>query len=178
MKVIVLGSGIIGVTTAYFLAKNGHQVTVIDRQPEPARETSFANGGQLSYSHAEPWATATVLPKVFKWMFKKDAPLVFNPFQLDIDMWKWALKFLTNCNQKAADRNTENTLRLALYSKKVLHEILAQEEIEFSYKQLGILHIFQDQKMLDGQLKQAEFQNQWNCPYEVKTCECFKKNQF
>lgn len=176
MKVIVLGSGVIGVTTAYFLARNGHSVTVIDRQPESAMETSYANGGQLSYSHAEPWATPTVLPKIFKWMLKSDAPLVFNPFRIDPDMWKWGLKFLANCTQKRAEINTENTLRLALYSQKMLHEILREADIDFSYKKLGILHVFQDQKMIDAQIIQAELQKKLGCPYEVlSTDECYKK---
>ena len=88
MKIIILGSGVIGVSAAYVLGSRGHEVEVIERQPESGRETSFANGGQLSYSHAEPWANPSVTGKVLKWMFREDAPLVFKP-RADYEMIKW-----------------------------------------------------------------------------------------
>src|ERR1700761_8774201 len=117
MKICVLGAGVLGVTTAYELAKRGHEVTVIERNSEPARECSFANGGQLSYSHSEPWANPYVFPKLFKWMWQDDAPLVFR-FSAAPHRWRWALLFLRNCAPASARRNSETMLRLGLYSKK------------------------------------------------------------
>ena len=96
MKLCILGSGVIGVTTAYALASRGHEVTVIERNSEASRECSFANGGQLSYSHAEPWANPGVFLKLWKWMFQEDAPLVLRP-RADIHMMRWGLLFLYNC---------------------------------------------------------------------------------
>src|ERR1700761_144863 len=116
MKIIVLGSGLLGVSTAYELGRRGHEVTVLDRHPESAAETSFANGGQLSYSHAEPWANPSVLPKILPWMFRSDAPLVLRP-RLDAQMIKWGLSFLRNCTDKRAHVNCANILRLGMYSK-------------------------------------------------------------
>src|SRR5215469_7600792 len=96
MKIVILGAGVIGVTTAYYLGARGHQVEVIERNKASAMETSFANGGQLSFSHAEPWATPGALKKAAKWMFRDDAPLVLRP-RADIDMINWGLKFIANC---------------------------------------------------------------------------------
>ena len=107
MKVLILGSGVIGVTTAYVLASRGHSVEVIDRQPGSALECSYANGGQLSYSHGEPWPTPQVLRKLPKWMLHKDSPLIFRP-RIDVDMYIWGLKFLRNCTTQRAELNCMN----------------------------------------------------------------------
>src|SRR5690349_2161119 len=96
MKVIVLGAGVVGTTAAWYLAKAGHQVSVIERQAAAGLETSFANGGQISVSHAEPWAHPGAPLKVFKWMFSEDAPLLFRP-RLDLRQWQWCLEFLREC---------------------------------------------------------------------------------
>ena len=167
MKITILGAGLTGVTTAYLLAERGHEVTVIERESGSALETSFANGGQLSYSHAEPWATPGVIPKIFKWLGRKDSPLVINP-SLSPDMWIWCLKFLLNCTPAKTRYNTENTLRLALYSKKVFQEVRSRENIDFNFLANGILHIFKDNKSLDKAAEQAKFQNKiLNCPFEI-----------
>jgi D-amino-acid dehydrogenase len=170
MKIIVLGSGVIGVTTAYLLAARGHTVEVIERKSECAAETSFANGGQLSYSHAEPWANPSVLPKVFKWMFKDDAPLVLRP-RLDYRMMKWGLQFLSNCTTRAAERNAITLLRLGIYSKRKFEQVCSYTGIEFDRRMDGILHVFDDRKELDHAIAQAHFQEKFGCKEEVLTLD-------
>ena len=160
MKVIILGSGLLGVTTAYELAKRGCQVTVLERQPEIAAETSFANGGQLSYSHAEPWANPGVLRKLPSWMMRDDAPLVFRP-RTDLQMIKWGLKFLRNCTHERARINTVNLLRLGLYSRQKMLELVKETGIQFDYSERGILHIFSHEEEFDGAKRQIEFQSKF-----------------
>ena len=122
MKIIILGSGLLGVTAAYELGKRGFEVTVFDRGANSASETSYANGGQLSYSHAEPWASPSVLHKLPRWMLRDDSPLVLRP-RADWQMIKWSLKFLRNCTKTRAEINTVNMLRLGLYSREKMREI-------------------------------------------------------
>ena len=117
MRVIVLGAGVVGIATAYFLAEAGHEVTVVDRQPGPALETSFANGGQISACHAKPWASPGMPLQAFRWMFAPDAPLLFRPLCWNPPLWRWGLRFLGNCTAARARLNMDRTLRIALYSR-------------------------------------------------------------
>lgn len=174
MKVLILGSGIIGVTTAYVLASRGYDVEVIDRHAESARETSYANGGQLSYSHAEPWANPGVFPKVFKWMLRDDAPLVLRP-RADYNMIKWGLRFLSNCTQEKANANTITMLRLGLYSRQKLHQMVDETKIDFHYKKAGILHVFSEEASFEHAKRQADFQEHYGGEEQVKTAaECLE----
>ncbi|MDG1286713.1 MAG: D-amino acid dehydrogenase [Rickettsiales bacterium] len=174
MKVLILGSGVIGVTTAYVLATRGYDVEVIDRAPSAAAETSFANGGQLSYSHAEPWASPSTLPKVFKWMFDDTAPLVLRP-RLDYQMLRWGMKFLANCTQNGLERNTVTLLRLGLYSRKMMQDLATMTDIDFHYQRDGILHIFSQESNFEAAQKQVEFQNKFGCQERTKTiAECLQ----
>jgi D-amino-acid dehydrogenase len=157
MKVLVIGSGLLGVTTAYELAKRGCQVTVLERQSESAAETSHANGGQLSYSHAEPWANPAVLRKIPKWMFDDDAPLVFRP-RADWQMIKWGMKFLRNCTHDRARINCINLLRLGLYSRERMLDIVKETGISFDYSEKGILHIFDNDADFETAKGQIAFQ--------------------
>jgi D-amino-acid dehydrogenase len=157
MKIIVLGSGLLGVTTAYELGKRGFDVKVIDRQPSSAAETSFANGGQLSYNHAEPWATPSVLAKLPSWMMRSDSPLVFRP-RADWQMIKWGLSFLRNCTQTRANISTVSMLRLGLYSRECMHTLTNDEKLEFDYSKRGVLHLYGTQADLEQGKRQAEFQ--------------------
>jgi D-amino-acid dehydrogenase len=166
MKVIVLGAGVIGVTAAYVLGSRGHEVEVIERQPQSGKETSFANGGQLSFSHAEPWANPSVLPKIPQWMFKEDAPLVFRP-RADWEMIKWGLRFLGNCTSGRAQQNSVNILRLGLYSKKKMEQIRTYSGVKFDHQNEGILHIYSTQKDFDAAIVQARFQERLGCPAEI-----------
>jgi D-amino-acid dehydrogenase len=162
MKICVLGAGITGVTAAYELARRGHEVTVLDRQPEPARECSFANGGQLSYAHAEPWANPGVFPKLFKWMFQDDAPLVLRPSR-DPHMIRWGLLFLRNCLPSYARRHSEVMVRLGLYSKQKMAELMRDTAVDFHHLSKGILHVYSDQPSFDHARKQAAFQHTLGC---------------
>jgi len=116
MNVMVLGAGLLGVTSAYFLRQQGHDVTVVDRQATPAAETSFANGGQISVSHAEPWANPSAPLKVLKWMTKEDAPLLFR-VRADMRQWLWTLAFLRECTPGRTRSNIEHIVRLGTYSR-------------------------------------------------------------
>lgn len=166
MKIIILGAGVIGVTTAYFLAKAGHEVTVIDREPGCAKECSFANGGQLSYSHVEPWANPTVIPNIIKWLGKKDAPLVFR-LRADYAMWRWGMKFLLSATHRQSLETTRHMLRLSFYSREVLHELYQAHPLAFSYQQGGIIHVFHDQKALDIEIRQATYQKELGHGFSV-----------
>lgn len=170
MKICVIGAGVLGVTTAYELARSGHQVSVIERRSEPGRECSFANGGQLSYSHSEPWANPHVFPKLWKWMWQDDAPLVLR-FNGDPHMIRWGLLFLYNCLPSRADRHNEVMLRLGLYSKRMMAELRAATNVEFSYRSDGILHVFDDQNEFDHAKRLSEFQHARGCEETVLTRE-------
>ncbi len=161
MKVLILGAGVIGVTSAYLLGERGHDVTVIDRGAEPASECSHANGGQLSFSHAEPWANPLVLGKVFKWMFKKDSPIVLKP-SLDPHMLRWTLSFLMNCQKAHCDTNSVNLLRLGIYSKQVMEKIRIMSGVQFDNVRNGILHIYTCDQDMEHAAHQAEYQNKFS----------------
>ena len=148
MKVVVLGAGVVGVTTAYELARDGHDVTVIERCEGPALETSRANGGQLSWDHANPLAGPGVVQKALAWLGKRDAPLLYR-LRLDPALWSWTVKFLANCAEPAYWRNAERVLRVALYARERLHEILKLEHIAFDHRRGGILGLYQDARELD-----------------------------
>lgn len=166
MNIVILGSGLLGVTTAYELAKRGFDVTVLERNHESARETSHANGGQLSYSHAEPWASPAVLPNICKWMFKSDAPLVLRP-RADLDMISWGLKFLRNCTTARAEINCVNLLRLGLYSKERFALLMNDTGVQFDQDSRGVLHIYSTEKDFTHAREHSEFQAKFGCEERV-----------
>lgn len=148
MKTIILGAGIIGISTAWHLLERGHEVVVVDRQPDAALETSFANAGQISVSYCEPWANREAPLKALKWMFDKEAPLLFRP-QLDWDQWRWGLKFLAQCNDSAFRRNVQQIVALGAYSHAALKEVVASTGIDYNRLERGIAHFYTDQKSFD-----------------------------
>jgi D-amino-acid dehydrogenase len=149
MKVIVLGAGLLGVTSAYFLRQQGHDVTVVDRQAAPAAETSFANGGQISVSHAEPWANPSAPLKVLKWLGKEDAPLLFR-LRADMRQWLWGLQFLRECTPARTRHNIEQIVRLGTYSRDTLQALRRDIGIAYDERTQGILHFYTSQKEFDG----------------------------
>lgn len=158
MRVLILGAGVVGVTAAYELARRGHQVAIIDRGKVAGAETSFANGGQLSYSTAEPWANPGVWPKLPVWVVDPSAPLVLRP-RLDADMIRWGLKFLRNCTSARAHEHGAALVRLGLYSRLKMADFVAAAGAErFDYQQKGILHIYSTEKEWRAGIAQAEFQ--------------------
>ena len=163
MKVIVLGSGIIGTSSAWFLHKAGHDVTVIERQPGAAQETSFANGGQISVSHAEPWANPSAPMKVLKWLGKDDAPLLFRP-RAELLQWLWGLSFLRECTQRRTDENIRQIVAISEYSRQTLQALRAETGISYDCLSKGILHFYTDQKEFDISLPAARLMRDLGCP--------------
>ena len=155
MKVIVLGAGIIGVATAWYLLEEGHEVTVIDRQPEAALETSFANGAQISVCFCEPWASAGAPLKVAKWLLHDDSPLLFRP-RLDPHQWRWAAAFLGQCTDAAFARNVGQLVALGRYSHESLRALVAQTGIVYDRLERGILHFFSSAADADSGFAAAE----------------------
>lgn len=149
MKVLVLGAGIVGTTSAWYLAKAGYQVTVVERQPAAGMETSFANGGQISVSHAEPWANPHAISQLLHWIGKEDAPLLFRP-RWDADLLRWGLGFLRECLPGRTQENIRAIVNLALYSRRQLQELrhtLGQDFGEnYNCLEKGILHIYTSPK--------------------------------
>lgn len=138
MKVLILGAGVAGVASAWHFWRDGHDVTVLERHAAVALETSFANGGQLSYSYVAPLASPSVIPKLPPWLLRRDSPLRFKP-ELDPEQWRWCLEFLAACTQRTADRTTERLLKLAFHSRELMHELVRTQSIDFDYQQNGKL---------------------------------------
>ena len=166
MRVIVLGSGVVGVTTAYYLAKAGHDVTVIDRQPGPALETSFANAGQISPGYASPWAAPGIPLKAFKWLFQRHAPLAIQPdgslFQLQ---WMWEM--YKNCDAGRYAVNKERMVRLAEYSRDCIRALRAETGIAYEGRQQGTLQLFRTQAQFDGAAKDIEVLKQAGVAFDL-----------
>jgi D-amino-acid dehydrogenase len=158
MKITVLGAGIIGISTAWHLAERGHDVTVVDRQADAALETSFANAAQISVSYCEPWANREAPLKALKWMFSKEAPLLFRPqvpFGEGFHQYRWGLEFLANCNDTAFERNVQQLVALGSYSHAALKDVVAATGIEYNRLEKGIAHYYVDQKSFDGAAQSA-----------------------
>ncbi len=125
MKILVMGAGVVGVTTAYFLARQGAEVTVIDRQPGPGLETSYANAGELSYGMTSPWAAPGIPMKALKWLFMKRRPLFIWPL-ISPTMWMWGLQMLRNCNEESYRINKSRMVRISNYSRDCLPELISE----------------------------------------------------
>lgn len=166
MKVIVLGAGLLGVTSAWFLRKQGHDVTVIDRQAAPAAETSFANGGQISVSHAEPWANPSAPLKLLKWLGREDAPLLFR-MRADLRQWRWGLQFLRECTPARTRHNIGQIVRLGTYSRDTLQALRREIGIDYHQRTQGILHFYTSRKEFDGAERPAAQMRALGCDRRV-----------
>lgn len=166
MKVIVLGAGIVGVTSAYQLAKAGHAVTVIDRQQGPALETSFANAGEVSFGYCSPWAAPGIPIKAVKWLFMQHAPLILRP-KVDAAMLSWLVKMLSNCTSERYAINKSRMLRLADYSRISLATLRAETGIAYDERMQGTLQLFRTQAQLDASAKDVTALAADGIPYEV-----------
>ena len=170
MKVIVLGAGVIGTATAYYLNRLGCEVTVLDRQAAPGAETSFANGGQISVSHAEPWANPGAPLKVLKWLAKEDAPLLFRLKPI-LRQWIWGMSFLRECTSGRTRHNIEQIVNLGTFSREKLQELRRATGIEYDHREAGILHFYTDRKEFDACIAPAEQMRQLGCERTVITAD-------
>lgn len=170
MKVVILGSGVIGVTSAYYLARAGHEVTVVDRQPQPALETSFANAGEVSPGYSSPWAGPGVPVKAVKWLLMKHGPLVIRP-KIDPVMWLWLLKMLRNCTSARYAVNKARMIPIAEYSRDALRSLRSEIGIQYDERSKGTLQLFRYQAQLDGTAEDIAVLKQYGVPFEVLTRE-------
>lgn len=174
MKVTVLGAGVTGITTAWFLRQAGHEVTVVDRQPAAGLETSFANGGQISVSHAEPWANPGAPLKVLKWLGKEDSPLLFR-LRPDLRQWLWGLSFLRECTPARTRHNIRQLVNLGLYSRATLQQLRRDADLHYDQQTRGILHFYTSQAEFDAAQEPARVMREFGCELDMKTAdECIR----
>jgi D-amino-acid dehydrogenase len=175
MKTVVLGAGVVGTATAYFLAKHGHEVEVIDRQSGAALETSFGNGGVIHASEVEPWSQPGMPAKIWKWLGKEDAPLLVRYGAIP-HMWRWGMKFFANCTPERFRRNSLVNLRIALHSLKVLQQIRAETGIEYDVRTVGVLKIYTSKQSFEAGVKSAEFLSTQGLTFQpADAAECLRK---
>jgi len=167
MEVLVLGAGIIGMSTAYYLNAAGHRVTVMDRNDSVGLETSYANGSQLSYSYVAPLAGPGVLAKIPKWLTRDDSPIRFQP-ALSVDQWRWCIQFMLACTQKQSDSSTRQLLTLSFLSRTLMHQLVKQEPmLEFDYVQSGKLVLHRDADAYKAAVDLLDFQKSLGCEQEA-----------
>ena len=166
MKVVVLGAGVIGVTTAYYLARAGAEVEVLDRQPGPGLETSFANAGELSYGMTSPWAAPGIPKKAVKWLFMHHRPLFIWPM-ISPRMWAWGIRMLRNCNADAYRVNKGRMVRISNYSRDALTDLMAEVDLDFDQREAGTLQLFREEKQLKASKADQEVLAEYDSPFEV-----------
>jgi D-amino-acid dehydrogenase len=167
MKVLVLGAGVIGTATAWYLADRGHEVSVVDRQAQPGMETSFANGGQISVSHSEPWANPDAPIKLLKWWRNPDAPLLFR-LRMDPKQWEWGLRFFYECMPWRTLENSRQMVTMSAYSREQLQALRETTGIQYDALERGILHYFTDQLSFDGAAASAPELRKYGLELEMK----------
>lgn len=162
MRVLVLGAGVVGVASAWFLRQAGHEVVVIDRQPAVALETSFANGGQISASHAEPWANPGAPRRILKWLGRADAPLAYRP-RAELHQWLWAAAFLRECLPARTHANIRTIVALALHSRRLLKQLRRDLALEYDCAERGILHFYTDRHEFEASQAPAALMRELGC---------------
>jgi D-amino-acid dehydrogenase len=170
MKVLVLGAGVLGTATAWYLLQHGHDVTVIDRREGPGLETSFANGGQISVCHAEPWANPDAPLKILQWLRRDDSPLLFR-LRMDPAQWLWGTRFLYECQPGRTRQNIAEIVKLSLYSRASLQELRDDTGIEYDALMRGILHYYTDRGEFDRAVQAASIMNEYGLDRVVKTVD-------
>ena len=166
MKIVVLGSGVLGVATAYYLARAGAEVTVIDRQTGPALDTSFANAGQISFGYSTPWGAPGIPAKAVKWMFERHAPLSIRP-DGTLFQWRWMAAMLRNCSADRYAVNKERMLRLSNYSRECIGQLRADTGIAYEGRQAGTLQLFRSQKQVDQAQRDIRVLQECGIAYEL-----------
>lgn len=170
MQVLILGAGLLGVSTAYYLNKLGYEVTVLDRQAGPGLETSFANGGQISVGQAEPWANPSTPKKLLKWMRQENSPIMFR-LRWDLAQWRWGLQFLQECLPSNTRHNVQQIVLMSLYSRQELKSLRQELGLEYEHLERGILNFFTDARDFEGAVSGAEVVRQYGCEREIKSVE-------
>ncbi len=168
MKILVLGAGVIGTSTAWYLAQSGHEVEVLDRRDGAGLETSFANGGQISVGHSEPWANPEAPWKILQWIWRDDAPLLFR-LRMDPRQWSWGLRFLYECLPSRTHENIAQLVKLSLYSRMSLQELRASTGIEYDQMMQGILHYYTDAAEFERAMDSATIMRKYGLDRDVKT---------
>lgn len=168
MRLVVIGAGITGLAAAWYLRDDGHDVTVVDQNDGPGRETSFANGAQLSYSYVAPLAGPGVLPKIPPWLLRRDSPLRFRP-ALDVEQWRWLAAFVLACNRAQSEITTRRLLALAFHSRALMHAFVAGpgRDVAFDYATNGKLVVFSDAAGFDGARRLLDYQRSLGCEQEA-----------
>jgi len=166
MKVVVIGAGVIGVTSAYYLMQAGHDVTVIDRQPGPSLETSFANAGEISPGYASPWPAPGIPAKALKWLFMHHAPLIVRP-RLDWDMIRWGFGMLRNCTSHRYARNKSRMVPLAEHSRDELRALCNRLDLNYDQRSQGTLQLFRTQRQMDDSAKDIAILKTYGVPFEL-----------
>lgn len=170
MDVVVLGGGVIGVTTAWYLRQQGHRVRLIERRDAAAMETSFANAGQVSAQMAEPWANPTTLKTLSSWLFNDHSPLVFRP-KASWAQWTWLLQFLSECRLTKYQYNLKHLVNLGLYSRQALQELRQAVPVNYDHKENGILLFFTDQSSFDKAAQNAKQLRRFGVQREIVSAE-------
>ena len=172
MRIAVLGAGVVGVTSAWYLARAGHEITVVDRQDAVAMETSYANGGQISTSHAEPWANPGTPRQVLKWLGREDSPMLFR-LRADPHQWAWGLAFLRECLPARTRANAAQIAAINRYSLAQLQALRAETGIEYEQQTRGILRIYQDRRAMDEAVAAADLERRHGIDLRVlSAAEC------
>lgn len=166
MHVLVMGAGVVGTTTAWYLRKAGHEVTVLERRAGAGEETSYANGGQISVSHAEPWANPQAPLKILQWLFKDDAPLLFR-LRRDPAQWRWGLRFLMECTAGRSRHNLIQILNLGTYSRERLQELRRETGLDYHQVEKGILHFYTNPGEFQAALEPSRIMREMGCDRQV-----------
>ena len=174
MKVVILGAGVIGTASAYYLAKAGHEVTVLERQAASGLETSFANAGEVSPGYSAPWAGPGIPMKAIKWLMMRHSPLAIHP-SFDPQMWRWVTQMLMNCTSKRYEINKGRMLRMAQYSRDVLQQLRSDTGISYDERTQGTLQLFRNQQQLDASEADIAILKRYDVPYEsLDKAACIK----
>lgn len=175
MEILILGAGVIGLTTAYYLTEQGHKVSILDKNPDVGLETSYANGAQLSYSYVAPLAGPGIIGKVPKWLLDPNSPLRFRP-SLDPADICWNLRFMKACNATQSDKTTRELLQLSFLSRDLLHQLMQTEKLDMDFQASGKMVLHRSKESFNSAVQLLDFQRQLGCEqFALNTDECIEK---
>lgn len=171
MRILIIGAGVIGLSSAYYLSRAGYDVTVADRHAEVASETSFGNGGQLSYSYVAPLAGPGVVSKLPRWLTQRDSPVRFRP-KLSVEQWRWCFEFLSACTRARSELTTQKLLSLSFLSRTLMHELIAAEpSLDFDFVRSGKLVLHRDANAMQSAVDLLAFQRTLGCEQQALSAD-------